>query len=112
MKGLGFWFQELIQVRMSFSRRARICGLRAVSACSSGLRTNPRRGPGGGEVHVEPGMIRTCVPADPQSKGGSEATVRIAKRDLVRRPPECGHGDSCCERESAFSLVLLFELDG
>ncbi|WP_411130468.1 IS21 family transposase [Streptomyces sp. x-19] len=27
--------------------------------------------------------VRTCVPADPQSKGGSEATVRIAKRDLV-----------------------------
>ncbi|AHH97553.1 hypothetical protein KALB_5368 [Kutzneria albida DSM 43870] len=27
--------------------------------------------------------IRTCVPADPQTKGGSEATVRIAKRDLV-----------------------------
>ncbi|GII06171.1 hypothetical protein Pta02_81790 [Planobispora takensis] len=27
--------------------------------------------------------IRTCLPADPQSKGGSEATVRIAKRDLV-----------------------------
>jgi transposase len=27
--------------------------------------------------------IRTCVPADPQSKGGSEATVRLAKRDLV-----------------------------
>jgi transposase len=27
--------------------------------------------------------IRTCVPADPQSKGGSEATVRIAKADLV-----------------------------
>jgi hypothetical protein len=25
----------------------------------------------------------TCVPADPQSKGGSEATVRIAKADLV-----------------------------
>jgi hypothetical protein len=29
--------------------------------------------------------IRTCVPADPQSKGGAEATVRIAKADLV--PP-------------------------
>jgi hypothetical protein len=28
--------------------------------------------------------IRTCVPADPQSKGGSEATVRIGKADLVR----------------------------
>lgn len=27
--------------------------------------------------------IQTCVPADPQSKGGSEATVRIAKRDVV-----------------------------
>jgi hypothetical protein len=27
--------------------------------------------------------IRTCEPADPKSKGGSEATVRIAKADLV-----------------------------
>ena len=27
--------------------------------------------------------IRTCVPADPQTKGGSEATVRISKADLV-----------------------------
>ena len=27
--------------------------------------------------------IETCVPADPQSKGGSEATVRIARADLV-----------------------------
>ena len=27
--------------------------------------------------------IATCVPADPESKGGSEATVRIAKGDLV-----------------------------
>lgn len=27
--------------------------------------------------------IRTCAPADPESKGGSEATVRIAKADLV-----------------------------
>ena len=25
----------------------------------------------------------TCVPADPQSMGGSEATVRIVKADLV-----------------------------
>lgn len=28
-------------------------------------------------------VVRTCMPADPESKGGSEATVRIAKRDLV-----------------------------
>jgi hypothetical protein len=27
--------------------------------------------------------IATCVPADPQSKGGSEATVRVAKADLA-----------------------------
>jgi hypothetical protein len=27
--------------------------------------------------------IQTCEPADPQSKGGSEATVKIAKADLV-----------------------------
>jgi transposase len=27
--------------------------------------------------------VATCVPADPQSKGGSEATVRIATADLV-----------------------------
>ncbi len=28
-------------------------------------------------------VIRTCVPADPASKGGAENTVKIAKRDLV-----------------------------
>lgn len=27
--------------------------------------------------------VRTCVPYDPESKGGAEATVRIAKADLV-----------------------------
>ena len=27
--------------------------------------------------------IRTCVPADPQTKGGAESTVRVAKADLV-----------------------------
>jgi transposase len=27
--------------------------------------------------------IATCVPADPESKGGSEATVRVAKADVV-----------------------------
>jgi transposase len=28
-------------------------------------------------------VVHTCIPADPQTKGGSEATVRIAKADLV-----------------------------
>ena len=27
--------------------------------------------------------VASCVPADPQSKGGSEATVRVAKADIV-----------------------------
>ncbi len=27
--------------------------------------------------------VATCVPTDPESKGGSEATVRVAKADLV-----------------------------
>ncbi len=27
--------------------------------------------------------VKTCVPYDPESKGGSEATVRVAKADLV-----------------------------
>jgi transposase len=36
--------------------------------------------------------VKTCVPEDPQSKGGSEATVKLAKRDVVPtevnlRPP-------------------------
>ncbi|MFE7751100.1 IS21 family transposase, partial [Streptomyces sp. NPDC057428] len=36
------------------------------------------------EVGRHYGMtIRTCVPADPETKGGSESTVRIAKADLV-----------------------------
>jgi transposase len=28
-------------------------------------------------------QVATCVPADPESKGGSEASVRVAKADLV-----------------------------
>jgi hypothetical protein len=27
--------------------------------------------------------VATCVPAGPETKGGSEATVRVAKADLV-----------------------------
>lgn len=28
-------------------------------------------------------VVHTCVPYDPESKGGAEATVKVAKRDLV-----------------------------
>ena len=46
----------------------------------------PVRNPEIVEVARHYGMtIRTCIPADPESKGGSEATVRIAKADLVPR---------------------------
>jgi len=30
--------------------------------------------------------VHTCVPADPESKGGSESTVKLAKADLLPRP--------------------------
>jgi transposase len=44
----------------------------------------PVRNPEIVEVARHYGMtIRTCFPADPESKGSSEATVRIAKADLV-----------------------------
>lgn len=56
--------------------------------------------------------VQTCVPADPESKGGSEATVRIAKADLVPtdhnlRPAYADFGEleaACeafCERVNA-----------
>ncbi len=48
--------------------------------------------------------VATCVPADPESKGGSEATVRIAKADLVPtdhnlRPAYCDFAEleAACE---------------
>ena len=41
---------------------------------------NPRLVAAAGHYGI---TIATCVPADPESKGGSEATVRIAKADLV-----------------------------
>lgn len=44
----------------------------------------PVRNPGSVAFARHYGLsIATCLPADPASKGGSEATVRIAKADLV-----------------------------
>lgn len=56
--------------------------------------------------------VASCVPADPESKGGSEATVRIAKADLVPTDHNlrAGYGsfaeleaacDAFCERVNA-----------
>lgn len=46
--------------------------------------------------------IATCVPYDPESKGGSEATVRIAKADLVPTDANLrGDYDSWADLEAA-----------
>lgn len=39
--------------------------------------------------------VHTCVPFDPESKGGSEATVRIAKADLVPTKANLLSGYNC-----------------
>ncbi|HLG68171.1 MAG TPA: IS21 family transposase [Acidimicrobiales bacterium] len=39
-----------------------------------------------GVAHYYGVAIHTCVVADPESKGGTEATVRIAKADVLPRP--------------------------
>jgi transposase len=44
--------------------------------------------------------VVTCTPADPESKGGSESTVRVAKADLV--PTEC----NLLPAYSSFSAVV------
>jgi transposase len=43
--------------------------------------------------------IATCVPADPESKGGSEATVRIAKADLFPTDHNLRHAYEFAELE-------------
>src|SRR4051794_22730880 len=39
--------------------------------------------------------VATCVPADPESKGGSEATVRVAKGNLVPTDPNLLEAYQC-----------------
>jgi transposase len=49
--------------------------------------------------------VETCVPYDPESKGGSESTVKVAKRDIV--PTEAtqlaGNAYSSCPRAAIIS---------
>ncbi|GAA2279202.1 hypothetical protein GCM10010430_76480 [Kitasatospora cystarginea] len=59
-------------------------------------------------------VVRSCMPADPASKGGTEATVRIAKRDLVPtavnlRPEYAGFAElqEACECSPLRSVILL-----
>lgn len=51
-------------------------------------------------------QIATCVPADPESKGGSEATVRIAKADLV--PTDANLHDSYATFGELMAEAALF----
>lgn len=53
---------------------------------------NPAIVEAGGHYGV---TIATCVPFDPESKGGSEATVRIAKADLVPTDANLRDGYGC-----------------
>jgi hypothetical protein len=50
--------------------------------------------------------IATCVPFDPESKGGSEATVKIAKADLV--PSEANLRDEYDSWEALESACVAF----
>ena len=54
--------------------------------------------------------IATCVPFDPESKGGSEATVRVAKADLVPTDanllPEYGSWAELVETCEAFTAMI------
>ena len=48
-------------------------------------------------------QVATCVPFDPEAKGGSEASVRIAKADLV--PTEANLLDALSGHDRAASRV-------
>src|SRR3954470_4857199 len=84
--------KTLASVIMAFDRALRIFGGAPTYALTDNEKTVsvdhvaglPVRNPQIVAVARHCGLsIQTCVPADPQSKGGSEATVRIAKADLV-----------------------------
>jgi transposase len=89
---LPLWDRTLASVVLALDRTLRAFGGAPTYALTDNERTvsvdqvcgiavrNPRIV----EVGRHYGLtIATCVPADPESKGGSEATVRIAKAELV-----------------------------
>jgi len=89
---IALWDRTMPSVVMALDRALRAFGGAATYALTDNERTvstdhvagiavrNPRIVSVGRHYGLS---IATCVPADPQSKGGSEATVRIAKADLV-----------------------------
>ena len=89
---LPLWDRTMASVVMALDRSLRAFGGAPTYALTDNERTvsvdhvcgiavrNPRIVAVGRHYGLS---IATCVPSDPQSKGGSEATVRIAKADLV-----------------------------
>jgi transposase len=89
---LPLWDKTLASVVMALDRALRLFGGAPTYALTDNERTvsvdqvcgiavrNPRIVSASRHYGL---TIATCVPADPESKGGSEATVRIAKADLV-----------------------------
>ena len=84
--------KTLASVVMAFDRALRVFGGTPTYALTDNEKTvstdhvagNAVRNPHIVAVARHYGLsIESCVPADPESKGGSEATVRIAKADLV-----------------------------
>jgi hypothetical protein len=53
--------------------------------------------------------VLTCVPADPESKGGAEAAVRVAKADLV--PADSNLRDHCASWGELVAACEQFTLD-
>lgn len=56
--------------------------------------------------------VATCVPRDPESKGGSEATVRIAKADLVPTAANLLEGYSCWAELVDACETFMAEVNG
>src|SRR5579875_1625704 len=89
---LPLWDKTMPSVVMALDRALRRFGSAPTYALTDNERTVsidqvcgiPVRNPQIVSVGRHYGLtIATCVPADPQSKGGSEATVKIARADLV-----------------------------
>ena len=56
--------------------------------------------------------VATCVPADPETKGGSEATVRIAKADLVPTDANLREHYTCWADLVEACAALMAEVNG
>lgn len=56
--------------------------------------------------------VATCVPADPESKGGVEATVRIAKGDLVPTAANLLAGYTCWRELVDACEAFMVEVNG